>query len=118
MPDVDAVLVELAAAFGVATEYWDWRGRHVAVGEGTLTAVLAALGVDAASERARTEALERRRSESWRILLPAYVMAREGVPRTVEVHVDHGADVEVRLVLEDGTSHSTLAQVENWQAPR
>jgi 4-alpha-glucanotransferase len=38
--DVDGVLIELAAAFGVATEYWDWRGRHVAVGIETLIAVL------------------------------------------------------------------------------
>ena len=28
--DLDATLAELAAAYGVATEYWDWRGEHVA----------------------------------------------------------------------------------------
>ena len=118
MPDVDPVLSELAAAFGVATEYWDWRGRHVEVAAETLTAVLAALGVDTSSEQSRAAALDRRRSEAWRSVLPPYVVAREGVQRTVEVHVDHGASVEVWIVLEDGSVHSRIGQVENWQEPR
>jgi 4-alpha-glucanotransferase len=36
-------LRELATACGVATEYWEWRGRHVAVSAETLTAVLTSL---------------------------------------------------------------------------
>src|SRR5450756_2916351 len=79
MPDVDPVLSELAAAFGAATEYWDWRGRHVEVAAETLTAVLAALGVDTSSEQSRAAALDRRRSEAWRSVFPPYVVAREGV---------------------------------------
>ena len=37
-------LVELAHAHGVATEYWDWQGRHVTVSAATIRAVLTALG--------------------------------------------------------------------------
>src|SRR5437870_253746 len=104
--DVDGVLVELAAAYGVATEYWDWRGQHVVIGAETLTAVLAALGVDTSSEQSRSAALEHRRTAAWRSLVPPYVVARAGIPRTVDVHVDHGATVEVWILLEDGSFHS------------
>ena len=37
MADLDATaehhqaLVELAEAFNIATDYWDWQGRHVVV---------------------------------------------------------------------------------------
>ncbi len=118
MSDVDDVLVELAAAFDVATGYWDWQGRHVRVSDATLAAVLAALGVDTESEQSRASALESRRNAPWSRLLPPYLLACEGVPRTVEVHVDHGASVEVWIELEDGFRHSNLTQVENWQPPR
>jgi 4-alpha-glucanotransferase len=118
VPDVDPLLTELAAAFGVATEYWDWRGEHVAVAAETLTAVLAALEVDASSEQSRAAALDRRRSDAWQSVLPPYVVAREGGQRTVEVHVDHGASVEVWIVLEDGSFPPHLEQADDWQKPR
>ncbi len=116
--DVDGLLVELAAAYRVASEYWDWRGAHVAVGTHTLTSVLAGLGVDAATEQSRRAALDRRRAEGWRAVLPPYLVAQQGRPRTVEVHVEHGAGVDVRLMREDGTFHADLVQAENWQPPR
>ena len=47
MPDHDDAVRELAAAYGVATDYWDWQGRHVAVATETMVAVLRALDVDA-----------------------------------------------------------------------
>ena len=118
MPDPDALLAELADAYGVATEYWDWRGEHVAVRAETLTAVLAALGVDATTEQSRAAALEARRGGAWRSVLPPYVVARAGVGRTVEVHVPHGSAVQVGLQLEDGTDATNLAQVDNWEPPR
>lgn len=118
MPDADDVLAELAAAYGVATEFWDWRGQHVEIAPGTLLAVLAALGVDASTPQARADALRRRRDDAWRRLLPPYVVARSGEPQTVEVHVDHGAAVDVWIVLEDGTVHGALQQVDDWEQPR
>jgi 4-alpha-glucanotransferase len=116
--DAEATVAELAAAFGVATDYWDWRGQHVVVGTSTLSSVLEALGVDMSSEQSRAAALHRRRTEAWRSLLPAYVAARQGERRTVEVHVDHGAGVDVWVVREDGSFHANLTQVENWQPPK
>ncbi|HZC74153.1 MAG TPA: 4-alpha-glucanotransferase [Jatrophihabitans sp.] len=118
MPDADALLTELAAAYGVATEYWDWRGEHVSVRAETLAAVLGALGVDAATEETRATALEAHRTDSWRPVLPKYVVARAGVERTVEVHVPHGSAVQVGLQLEDGTDQPDLTQVDNWEPPR
>ena len=41
-------LVELAQAYGVMTEYADWRGRPVQVTAETIEAVLAVMGVDTA----------------------------------------------------------------------
>jgi 4-alpha-glucanotransferase len=35
-------LVELAHAYGVATEYWDWLGQHVTVSDAAIRAVLTA----------------------------------------------------------------------------
>jgi 4-alpha-glucanotransferase len=118
MSDRDAVLAELAAAFGVATEYWDWRGRHVSVGEDTLVCVLTALGVDCSTHTSRTAALEHRRNHAWRTQLPPYVLVRAGQHRTIEVHVDHGASVDVWVVMEDGSFGGNLTQVENLTAPR
>jgi 4-alpha-glucanotransferase len=116
--DPTADLVELAGAHGVAGDYWDWRGQHVAVAASTLTAVLAALGVDASTDSARRAALEKRRTDRWRRAVPGYVVTAHGTARTVEVHVAHGSPAAVRLVLEDGTLHSRLDQVDNWEPPR
>jgi 4-alpha-glucanotransferase len=118
VPDVDAALVELAAAYRVANEYWDWRGQHVAVRAETLIAVLAALGVDASTAQSRSAALELRRAQAWRTAMPAYVVAREGTSSRVDVHVPHGAPVRVELLLEDGTVRPDLRQADNWQPPR
>jgi 4-alpha-glucanotransferase len=101
-PDLDDILTDVAVAFGVATEYWDWRGRHLAVPTKTLTSVLEALGVDTSSEQSRAAALDRRRTEPWQSMLPPYVVAWEGTQRALEVHVDHGATVNVWIVLGDG----------------
>jgi 4-alpha-glucanotransferase len=116
--DPTAELVELAGAYGVATDYWDWRGRHVEVPASTLTAVLGALGVDTSTDVARRKSVERRRTEAWRRAVPPYVVAPRGGQHTVEVHVAHGSPAGVRLELEDGTAHSRLVQVDNWEPPR
>jgi len=113
-----ADLVELAAAYGVASDYWDWQGRHVTVSASTLTAVLAALGIDTSSDAGRRDALDRRRTDGWGQAVPPYVVATQGVARTLDVHVEHGSPARVRLELEDGAAHSQLAQVDNLEPPR
>ena len=47
---LDPALKALADAYGIATDYWDWQGRHVQVPAATVRAVLTALDVDASTQ--------------------------------------------------------------------
>ncbi len=104
MTELTPRLTALAHAYGVATEFWDWQGRHVQVSEETVLAVLGALGVDAGSEETLTAALTEVELAPWRHLLPPVVVTTEGRVPEVPVHVAQGATFTARLVLEDGTS--------------
>jgi 4-alpha-glucanotransferase len=99
---VSDVVAQLAAEFGVATRFWDWQGREVAVPERTLRAVLAALDVDLSSENAVRTALAERRAARGRRMLPPYVALRSGAGAEVELHVPEGARARVVLELEHG----------------
>ena len=57
MPELEPSLQALAEAYGIATDYWDWQGRHIEVARETVVTVLAALDVDAATPEAATAAL-------------------------------------------------------------
>ncbi|MGE5762520.1 MAG: 4-alpha-glucanotransferase [Mycobacterium leprae] len=107
-------LSELAAAYGVATDYWDWQGRHVPVADTTVRAVLQALGVDAGDPAA---ALTRQRLKRWRRMLPPCVVTRSGRPVNVPVHVPHGDPVQVEVELEDGTRRHDVLQLMVWVDP-
>lgn len=100
---VEPELVELAAAYGVATDYWDWRGVHRPVPRATIAAVLGALDVEVPDAEASRAALAELRNRSRRTLLPDCVTLREGEAGRVLVHVRHGDPVEVAIELEDGT---------------
>jgi len=108
---------ELAAAYGVATDYWDWQGRHVLVSTDTMVAVLAALDVDAGTPAAAEAALAARADEAWRRMLPPVLVTREGWAATFEVHVPDGWPVEVTITLENG-DRRWAEQRENWNPPR
>ena len=110
-------LLELAARYGVATEYWDWRGTHVPTSIGTVTAVLAAFGVEAGTEEAALAALAAADTAPWRRMLPPVVVMRAGRPADVLVHVPHGDAVEVTVATEDGRL-VTPVQAEHNVAPR
>ncbi|WP_392542964.1 4-alpha-glucanotransferase [Oryzobacter telluris] len=110
-------LVELAHAYGVATEYWDWVGQHVTVSAEAIRAVLTALGVEAGDDDAVEAALVDVEVAPWRRTLPATVVAREGWTPWVHVHVPAGASVTLEVVLEDGSTRS-VPQVERWVEPR
>jgi len=113
--DLSPQLRELAAECGVATEYWDWRGEQVVQPAETVVPVLHALGVDAADPVA---ALAERRQRRWRRLLPPCVVARQGGPARFDVHVRHGAPVQVWIDLEAGGIRHEVPQVDNWEPPR
>jgi 4-alpha-glucanotransferase len=112
-PDLAAV----ARAHGVATEYWDWQGRHVTVPAATVRAVLGALDVDVSSPSAVAKAREDADLRGWRRMLPPTVVCRAGSSLWLSVHVPHGESVEVWAELEDGTRRG-LQQQDRWVEPR
>ncbi len=117
-PPLDDNLAALASAYGIATEYWDWQGRHVTVGSDIVAAVLSALGVDAATPEAAASALERHEHEPWTRMLPPCLALRQHRTAEVRVHVPHGSPVSVWIDLEGGGTREGLRQLENWSAPR
>jgi 4-alpha-glucanotransferase len=118
MTDLSPELRDLAVECGVATEYWDWRGNHVVQPAGTIVAVLRALGIEAATPQAAAEALAARRRDRWARLLPPCVVTRQGRTCRFEVHVSHGAAVQVWIDLETGGARHDVPQVDNWEPPR
>jgi 4-alpha-glucanotransferase len=112
-----AVLVELADAHGVRTEYWDWRGNQRPASAKTLRAVLGGLGVEATTDAETQESLRLARERPWRRMLPPTVVARTGSTTWVPVHVPHGTPVDVTISLEDGSTR-VVRQVEHWVEPR
>ncbi|HET7303131.1 MAG TPA: 4-alpha-glucanotransferase [Segeticoccus sp.] len=111
-------LVELAQLHGVATEYWDWRGRHVVVGTDTIVAVLTALGVTARTPAEVEAALRDHRDAPWRRTLPPVLVTREGRSPWVPVHVPHGAPIDEALVRLEAGGTRALRQVDHWVDPR
>ena len=110
-------LTELARAFGVATEYWDWQGNQVIVGAWTISSVLQALGVDTSDDDAVMRSLAAVADRAWRRTLPPIVVCREGSVKRVPVHVPDGAMVQVWVILEDGTRRE-VRQVDHYVDPR
>ncbi len=118
MTDLDPQLQQLSEAYDIATDYWDWQGRHVSVSPETVIAVLSALGVDASTPELAGAALARVWREPWTRMLPAFLATRQSQPRTVWVHVTDGDPVTVWIDLENGESRHHLIQLENWQPAR
>lgn len=109
-------LAELAAAYGVATEYWDQGGAHVEVGATTVTAVLRALGVDTSAPDFVARGLEEMRLRDWRRMIPPVFVTTQGDVRRLWVHVPHGRAAEAWIEFEDGTRR-TLRQMDHWVEP-
>jgi 4-alpha-glucanotransferase len=112
-------LLALARAYGVATEYHDWRGREVEVPEATLVAVLDAFGVNARGAGACRNALRQRREN--RPLPPCVVLRAEprgGTGRYDEVTVHGPVEGAPRLwvELEDGGRRYDVAVVRSRPA--
>lgn len=108
---VSEQLAALADAYGVATEYADWRGESAAVSQGTLVAVLGALGVDATTPDAVARALDEARLAPWRRQLPPVVVTRYGEAATVPVRGPEGAPVEAGVEFEDGGAPRDLPRL-------
>ena len=90
MPLTHRVLADLAGAFGISTEFWDWKGRLTEVDDATVVGILAGMGVDASSDEAAHRALADQSLRSWRRALPPCTVTRQGSPTQVVVHVPAG----------------------------
>lgn len=118
MSHLDPALEELAAAYNIAIDYWDWTGRYSPVPAETIIPVLAALGVDASTPEAARHALFERQRQPWRQMLPPCVVARQGGEPSFNVHVPHGQPVQLWIDFEQGGTRHGLQQLENWNPPR
>ena len=118
MAELDPALRQLADAYNIATEYWDWQGRHVDVSAETVADVLAALGVDAATPEAAAAAVAAQDLQPWTRMLPPCLAVREQRTASVPVHVTHGDPVSAWIDLETGETRHSLTQLENWTPPR
>src|SRR3954447_21543427 len=115
MDELPADLAELAHAYDIATEFWDWRGQQGTVATASVSAVLTALGVDASDPAA---ALVAKRDLAWRRLLPPCVVVRDDQAAPVAVHVTHGTAARTWIELESGEVRPDLRQLDNWNPPR
>jgi 4-alpha-glucanotransferase len=111
-------LTELAEAYGVATNFWDWRGNHVTVARATVVAVLTALDVAVDTPESVRQSLEDVRDAAWRRTLPACTVVRQGERREIAVHVPDGERLTVRVFLEDGGPPVELAHVDRYVESR
>lgn len=110
MTELSPRLTELAAAYGVATEFWDWQGRHTEVPVDSVVAVLGALGVHVQGEQDIEKALAEVEERPWTRVLPPVVVRAEGEEVELPVHVPAGLPFDAELVLEDGTRRPLQAR--------
>ncbi|MBU6213360.1 MAG: 4-alpha-glucanotransferase [Actinomycetales bacterium] len=114
-------LAELAASFGVATDYHAATGELRFVAEATVVSVLRALQVDVTTadgslDHAKISAvLADRALASWRRVIPPVYVTREDRrgdgERDMWVHLPRGAAFEAVVVREDGSSTGALAHL-------
>lgn len=109
-------LAALAAAYGVATEYWDQAGALVRVGTSTVAAVLTALRLDVSTPESVVAALDEKRLRDWRRMLPPVFVMRQGADQRLWVHVPDGEPASAWVLTEDG-DRIDLAQVDHWVEP-
>ena len=100
---MDADLVALAEAHGVATWYEDWHRLRKDVSAESVAGVLGLLGVDASSPSAIASSLATVRSRDDRGRLPGTIVVRAGTNRALPA--------AGRITLEDGGSISDLSEV-------
>ncbi|MGN7149915.1 4-alpha-glucanotransferase [Arthrobacter sp. SAFR-179] len=112
------LLQRLADAHGVGTSFQGWDGLPHSVAQETLIKVLAALGVEANTNRQIEAALAEAELAPWRRMLPPAVVIKHGEPAQVPVHVRDGATASVTITLEGGTGEREAVQQDVWVQPR
>ncbi len=110
-------LAALASAYGVDTEYQNWREETVAVRPETVVAVLGALGVDATTPDSIRHALDEARLAPWRRLLPPVVVTRAGMAANVPLRGPEGEPTEAWIELENGGLRRDLRRLAVYLSP-
>src|SRR5262245_7352027 len=100
---MDADLVALAEAHGVATWYEDWHRKRKDVSAESVVGVLGLLGVDASTPSAVASAMSDVRALESLGRLPATIVVRLGTNRALP-----GVAV---ITLEDGSELSDLSEI-------
>ncbi len=104
----DEALRQLSELAGIQPVYWDIRGgRHETTPE-TARAILAAQAVPAHSPAEVAASLAGLEEEPWREILPPVVVAREGAPVAVTLHLPAAlaaGSLAWSVHLEDGSRH-------------
>ncbi|WP_124055108.1 4-alpha-glucanotransferase [Arcanobacterium ihumii] len=111
------LLVQLAQAYGISTEFWGYDGNLRQVEDHTLVAVLESMGLHIDSEEAIATQLQRRLHQEWYSVLPKCPVVRNNCATPIHVHVPHGARVRLELLLEDG-GRLALNQGDDYTEPR
>ncbi len=111
------LLLELAEAYNVATEFWTFTGELKQISSLTLVKILGAMNVDATTDDTCRQALGLARTRPWRLTLPECTVVREQASANVPVHVPDGASIDFEVVFEDGSSRA-IAQADVYVPPR
>lgn len=117
MPLTNLHLAELADAYGIATQFWDWKGRSIDVTDATVIGILRGMEVDASTPEAAEAALAELRLRPWRRALPPFVMTEQGTGVHVTIHIDAGHEATLTIRLEDGGTRQAFP-VHNWTPDR
>jgi 4-alpha-glucanotransferase len=107
----------LAQEFGIATEFWDWKGQRIVTSDATIVAILAAMGINAADDELAENALEEHKNAAWLRTLPPCIVQTQGHGWRVYVHVPHGSWVYLTVITEDN-NYVQVPQVDHSVPPR
>lgn len=95
-------LENLAAAYGIAHEYLDYKDDLCTVSDATLQAVLAAFGVEPTSNDHAHELAAHRRDQVWHVAVPPTLVWTRGSGGHLPIVTDEGQVPRVHLVTESG----------------
>lgn len=111
---MDNPIRQLAQLHGIADSYLDWRGQPKQVAVESQSAILAALGVDAANADAAGKAIHEHEARRWTGFVPPVAVFTAGKPMSVPIAVpiELGArSVEWSVTLEGGEPRSGTAKL-------
>src|SRR5689334_18161617 len=111
---MDNPIRQLAQLHGIADSYFDWRCQPKQVSLESQSAILAALGVDAASADAADKASHEHEARRWTGFVPPVAVFTAGKPMAVPIAVPielQARTVEWNVKLETGEPRSGTAKL-------